>query len=243
MPSGMRPLGSVNAGSSPNGNYQVGTGFADASPSAAWAGYVLHGWDPFRIGTLDPTSPTAYSTALAVNNSGTVVGSSGQTTGPNVGSHAISVDFNGKMTDLGSLGGTWAAALGINSAGRIVGEGQVADGAFHAFVSDGRGMTDLNGLISPIAGFQLVSATGINDVGQIAAIGRYATDPDSIYHEVLLSPVDLSGTTVLPTPDPSSPSTTPDPQPSPVPEPTTAALLGLIGGFAGWRAWRRRVQR
>ncbi len=246
LPNGMRPLGIANANISPNGNYSVGTAFANASPSAPWGGYVLQGFEPIAIGTLDPNSPTAYSTALAVNNSGTVVGSSGETNGP-AGSHAIMVDVGGKMTDLGSFGGSLSSALGINSTGTIVGESQdggASFGVFRAFVSDGRGLTDLNALIAPIPGFQLVSATGINDVGQIAAYGRFAIDPESLYHEILLSPLSLASPSLLPTADPSPIIlTTPIPQPSPVPEPNTVALFGLIAGAVGLKAWRQRSQR
>ncbi|MDB5349689.1 MAG: extracellular repeat protein family [Planctomycetota bacterium] len=238
LPSGSGRLVVVPPHASPDGQYQAGTVFASPSPAAWWAGFVAHNGVATPIGVLGTGDP--YSAAFAVNNSGTVVGESGN--------HAISVDASGKMTDLGSLGGTLSAALGINSAGTIVGESQAAGdgfGLFRAFVSDGHGLTDLNNLIAPIPGFQLISASGINDAGQIAAYGRFPTELDGVYYRILLSPVALSVTPLLPTPGPFAPGPTPfpDPQPSPVPEPATVTLFGVIGGFAGWRAWRKRPQR
>ncbi len=249
LPAGMRDLPTAPFHISPNGAYIVGTAFADPSPQAAWGGYVFHSGSSWgndvqpqhatALGTLTGPSPGPYfSAAFGVSNAGTVVGESGPVSGP-AGTHAISVDSTGKMTDLGSMGGAYTAALAINAQGAIVGEGQDSGGAFRAFITDGHALTDLNSLIAPIAGFTLVSATSINDAGQIAGYGHFATDPAGFYHEILLSPTSLGTSSLLPTPDPATdPTPAPNPQPNPIPEPTTIAFFALIAGAAGLGARR-----
>jgi probable HAF family extracellular repeat protein len=69
---------------------------------------------------------------------------------------------NGRLTDLGTLGGKATWASDINDRGQIVGRSQVASGAEHAFLwQDGR-MTDLGTL-----GGDSSWAQGINNRGQI----------------------------------------------------------------------------
>lgn len=91
-----------------------------------------------------------------------------------------------EFTDLGSLGGKTGSVLGLNDFGTVVGTSQTkvlggADGKTlenHAFVwSEGK-MTDLNSLVTaPIvyngAKVVLTSAVGINNFGDIAAIGTF----------------------------------------------------------------------
>jgi probable HAF family extracellular repeat protein len=83
------------------------------------------------------------------------------------------------MQDLGTLpGGACSEASGINGSGVVVGQSEVAPGptpctgTSHAFVwTASGGMADLNTLIDPTLGWQLTSAAGINDTGQIAGTG------------------------------------------------------------------------
>ncbi|MFF0376330.1 PKD domain-containing protein [Actinoplanes missouriensis] len=66
-------------------------------------------------------------------------------------------------------GGT---ANAINNAGTAVGMMRIADGAPRAALYQNGGTTDLNTLLPPDSGWTLTEANAINDLGQIAGVGR-----------------------------------------------------------------------
>ncbi len=50
------------------------------------------------------------------------------------------------VTDLGTFGGRYSYAYGINDSGQVVGHSRTSNGQIHAFLSDGSTMTDLGTL-------------------------------------------------------------------------------------------------
>ena len=110
----------------------------------------------------------SYVNTYDINNLGEVVGQAGRDP------HDASAFLykNGKMLDLGSLGGVFARAIGINDRSEIVGYSTDADGAPRAFVRHQQGLRDLNSLVQDCDNWILEVASAINNAGQIAGSGR-----------------------------------------------------------------------
>lgn len=104
---------------------------------------------------------------IRINDNGQVVRSI--QVGINVNVALTGQNANG-LTDLGTLGGLFGYANGLNNLGQVVGTSATASGERRAFVSslDGLSLVDLNSLVS-LGSTVLVDATGINDLGQIVA--------------------------------------------------------------------------
>ena len=100
------------------------------------------------------------------------------------------------MTDLGTLGGNNSYAWGINDAGQVVGWFDTAASTYHhAFITgpNGVGMTDLNALISLPGGVVLTEARGINNQGQVIAVGMTNAVPELETYALLLAGLGLLG--------------------------------------------------
>ena len=117
-----------------------------------------------------------FSQPEAINHNSQIVGSSSTATHL---PHAFLWQA-GSMIDLGTLGGSASYAYDINDAGQVVGMAQTPVATYQAFFweddnkngqSDPGEMHDLNDLIPPDSGWDLTTALGINEAGQIVGRG------------------------------------------------------------------------
>jgi probable HAF family extracellular repeat protein len=129
-------------------------------------------WGPRRgeIEVLPMLPGDTVATALAINDNGQAVGTSGLCQGPTSGlalRHAVLWQHD-TVTNLGSLGGVMSnAANGINNRGQVVGQSNLpGDAVTHAFLWQKGVMTDLGTL----PGDSNSIAFDINEKGQIVGI-------------------------------------------------------------------------
>ena len=141
-------------------------GEAYAGQSALAHGYFYNGSSSVEIGDLGGGS----STPLAINKNDRAIGYSSNADGYD----RAFIYQAGSMTDLGTLGGHYSYANSINNNDQIVGGSFIDDGdsIFHAFISDGVNMTDLNSKVtSKAVNWVLNEGKGINDSGVIVGTG------------------------------------------------------------------------
>lgn len=130
---------------------------ADGDRAFLWQNGVMT-----NLGVLNPSD--VYSVAQDINDNGYIVGES-------YGSAFLY--YAGTMNNLGTLGGSYAAAGGINNLGQVVGISSDANGVTNAFLWSNGTMID----IDPIVG-GYSRAGEINDLGQITGFFAVPSGPD-----------------------------------------------------------------
>jgi probable HAF family extracellular repeat protein len=105
-----------------------------------------------------------------INNDGVMVGS---VANPATGGIEAFIQQNREKIFLGTLGGFFSVAQGINSQGEVVGLSLTQGNEDqHAFLYFKGVLHDLNSLVQ-VAGWKLMQALAINDFGQIVGIGSF----------------------------------------------------------------------
>src|SRR6185503_1303480 len=92
----------------------------------------------------------------------------------------------GTMQDLATLGGLNSYSYNVGAGGQVVGasEVEITSDDTHAFLyTSASGIVDLNTLIAPLSGWELLDASDINDAGQITGQGLIGGE----YHAYLLT--------------------------------------------------------
>jgi len=144
------------------------------SPTA-WHGFIWQNGVLQDLGTLG--GPDSFG--LIVNEQGQITGFSFTNDTPNPTTGIPTVDpflwQDGRMTDVGSLGGTFGFGNAVNNGGQVVGFSDVAgDLTNHAFFWDRGALTDIGTL-----GGNNSSANWINDAGQVVGTADLA---DGTHH-------------------------------------------------------------
>ena len=143
-------------------------GGINAKSDIAGMSLGMHATIFFASGNIDLGTLGDFSLAGAVNNQGHAVGYS-----PLVAKGAVHAFFyNGTMQDLGTLqAGSNTNATSVNDSDLVVGDSNLAGNSLAFVWSATTGMQDLNSLISPDSGWVLVTATSVDQDGNIVGAG------------------------------------------------------------------------
>jgi probable HAF family extracellular repeat protein len=128
-----------------------------ATPRSAWA----QTYTVTDLGILGSTSNNNFSEAFCINAGGEIGGQSSSSS-PTEPIPAF-LYIGGSLTNLGTLGGEYAQASGINASGQLAGYSTLSDGSYRAFLYSGGQMIDLGTL-----GEDYSAGYAINDSGSVA---------------------------------------------------------------------------
>jgi probable HAF family extracellular repeat protein len=150
-------------------------------------------WKDSTAFVLQDLGGTGSNFAYVINNRGQIAGQIGTADGTTFHAGAWLNGVDGAVTDIGVLPGEFAAfATGINERGQVVGND--FDSSFNwsrGFIWQDGVMTDLNTLIAGDSNLYIISASNINERGQISGMGTVQTGPHAgDIHAYLLTPVD-----------------------------------------------------
>jgi probable HAF family extracellular repeat protein len=132
-----------------------------------WRAFSYSNGAMANLGSL-PSTVKVFSFGHAINDIGQIGGSStaGEFTAPENPQHAFLRRTSGKMIDLGTFGGQYSEAFGINDKGELVGVAATAELHFdNAFLYSGGVLHDIGNL-----GGGYAEAFGINNKSQV--VGR-----------------------------------------------------------------------
>ena len=132
-----------------------------------------------------PISPTPLTTAAKLSGKSAVLMA-------NLYAAVWQDGADGAVTILGVLPGDFAAfATGINNRGQVVGNNFDSNNWSHGFIWQNGVMTDLNTLIPADSNLFIISASNINERGQISGMATVQTGPHAgDIHSYLLTPTD-----------------------------------------------------
>jgi len=244
------------------GNYGVAYSINDSNQVAGYA-YGLDGYAHAAIFQLG--GPTTFISEFDWTNGPIFINSSGQVAGTNEKyppdwqqpSYATAYLYGGQYAgSLGTLGGTYSVATGLNDAGQVIGHSATASGVDHPFLYTNGSMIDL--------GTMGVSGT-LNDINNAGVIVGSGSGNAFIFSggtmQNLASVTDLSGSNFVSLVNATSINDAgqivgygltssgethafllTSESMSPVPEPSTYGTIGALGlvGLALRRRWKRR---
>ena len=150
-------------------------------------------WKNNTAFVLQDTGYARSNYAFAINNLGQIVGKVRSADGTTFVAALWQPD--GTLTILGILPGDHAAfATGINNLGQVVGNNVDSSNNWsHGFIWQNHVMTDLNTLIPADSNLFVISASNINERGQISGMATVLTGPHAgDIHAYLATPVDAS---------------------------------------------------
>jgi probable HAF family extracellular repeat protein len=186
-----QPLPTV--GSDPDG---VAFGINNRGQAVGYSGTcttALHAvvWENGTAVVLPDLGYPRSNIAFVINNRGQIAGKVRTADGTTYVAALWQPD--GTLTNLGILPGDFAAfATGINNRGQVVGNN--FDSSFnwsHGFIWQNGAMTDLNTLIPADSNLFIISASNINDHGQISGMATVVSGPHTgDIHAYLATPSD-----------------------------------------------------